>query len=52
MPFGHSLFDTAFVVSLQKIKQIEHHRVYVQDKVLPVGETYRQMFYQAIHNLN
>lgn len=40
----------SYIVSLQKIKLIEHHRIYLQDKVLPIGETYRQVFYQSINN--
>ncbi|MBP1640654.1 MAG: two component transcriptional regulator, LytTR family [Bacteroidetes bacterium] len=40
----------SYMVSLQKIKLIEHHRIYMHDKVLPIGETYRQAFYQSINN--
>jgi Response regulator of the LytR/AlgR family len=40
----------SYIVSLQKIKLIEHHRIYLNDKILPIGETYRQMFYQSINN--
>lgn len=40
----------SYMVSLQQIKLIEHHRIYLQDKVLPIGETYRQEFYQNINN--
>jgi len=40
----------SYMVSLQQIKLIEHHRIYMQDKVLPIGETYRQEFYQNINN--
>ena len=40
----------SFIVSLQKIKSIERHRVYIQDKILPIGETYKQEFYQSINS--
>jgi len=39
----------SFIVSLQKIKSIERHRVYIHDKILPIGETYKQEFYQMIN---
>ena len=39
----------SFIVSLQKIKSIERHRVYIQDKILPIGETYKYEFYQMIN---
>jgi len=39
----------SFIVSLQKIKSIERHRVYIQDKILPIGETYKYEFYQIIN---
>lgn len=38
----------SYIVSLQKIKSIEHHRVYIEDKILPIGESYKQLFYQSL----
>jgi DNA-binding LytR/AlgR family response regulator len=40
----------SYMVALQQIKSIEHHRIYMQDRVLPIGDTYRQEFYQNINN--
>jgi len=39
----------SFIISLQKIKSIEHHRVYIHDKILPIGDTYKPEFYQIIN---
>jgi DNA-binding LytR/AlgR family response regulator len=38
----------SYIISLQKIKSIEHHRVYIDEKILPVGESYKQAFYECL----
>jgi len=38
----------SYIVSLQKVKTIEHHRVYIADKVLPIGDSYKQAFYTSL----
>jgi len=38
----------SYIVSLQKVKMIEHHRVFIADKVLPIGENYKQAFYLCL----
>ena len=38
----------SYIISLQKIKSIEHHRVYINEKILPIGESYKQLFYQYL----
>jgi two-component system, LytTR family, response regulator len=38
----------SYVVSLSKIKSIEHNRVYIADKILPIGNTYKEEFYKLV----
>ena len=38
----------SYIISLQKIKSIEHHRVYIEEKILPIGESYKQTFYECL----
>jgi len=38
----------SYIISLQKIKSIEHHRIYIDNKILPIGESYKQIFYQSL----
>jgi len=39
----------SYMVSLQKVKTIEHHRIYIADKLLPIGESYKQAFYSCLN---
>jgi DNA-binding LytR/AlgR family response regulator len=38
----------SFIVALDKIDKIERNRVYIKDKIIPVGETYAQEFFKII----
>lgn len=38
----------SYIVPLSKIKSIEHNRVFVADKILPVGDTYKDAFYKMV----
>ncbi|MBK8807931.1 MAG: DNA-binding response regulator [Bacteroidales bacterium] len=38
----------SWVVSISKITSIEHHRIYIADKIIPIGDTYKEAFYQHI----
>ncbi|CAN5839314.1 LytTR family DNA-binding domain-containing protein [soil metagenome] len=38
----------SYMVALNKIDSVEKDRIYIQDIVVPVSETYRQQFYQLI----
>jgi len=38
----------SYMVAIQKIDSVEKDRIYIQDMVIPVSETYRQQFYQLI----
>lgn len=43
----------SFIVALDKIDAIERNRIFIGEHVVPVGETYRQAFFETInrHNL-
>jgi DNA-binding LytR/AlgR family response regulator len=45
-----SRIHKSYIVSLQKIKSIEHHRVYITDKILPIGESFKHSFYVRLKN--
>ena len=38
----------SFIVSLDKIRMVDGNTIYVQDKEIPVGDTYREMLYRLI----
>jgi len=38
----------SYMVSLRKINSIEHHRIYIADNVLPIGDSYKQAFYEKL----
>ena len=38
----------SFIVSLDKIRMVDGNTVYIQDKEIPVGETYREQLYRLI----
>lgn len=38
----------SFIISLDKIDSIERNRVFIRDKVIPVGDTYLGPFFKAI----
>jgi two-component system, LytTR family, response regulator len=43
----------SFIVSLNHIKTIEHQRIYIAEKIIPISDTYKAQFYQAINfNIN
>ncbi len=35
----------SFMVSLQKIDKVEHHRIFIGNKIIPVGDVYKERFY-------
>ncbi len=38
----------SFIVSIEKIESIERERIKIQNKIIPVSETYRERFYNLI----
>jgi len=38
----------SFIVALDKIDKIERNRIYIKDKIIPIGETYAQEFFKLI----
>ena len=42
----------SFIVALQAIDRIEDNRVFISNRKLPIGATYRERFYQLIDQLN
>ncbi len=42
----------SYIVALDKIASIERGRIFIEDKVIPVGDTYRDTFYRQIGDRN
>jgi len=42
----------SYIVALDKIASIERGRIFIEDKVIPVGDTYRDAFYKFIGDKN
>lgn len=42
----------SYIVSLNKIDSIERSRIFIGDKVIPVGDTYRDQFFKVIEGKN
>jgi len=40
----------SFIIALDKINSIERSRISIKDAMIPVGETYKQYFFQIINN--
>lgn len=38
----------SYIVAIQKIDSIERSRITIGDKIIPIGDTYRDMFYERI----
>ena len=38
----------SFIVSLDKIRMVDGNTIYIEDKLVPVGETYREQLYRLI----
>lgn len=38
----------SFIVSLDKIRMVDSNTIYIQDKGIPMGETYREQPYRLI----
>lgn len=42
----------SFIVAIDKIDNIERHRVKIRDKLLPVSDSYKESFYRKIDNMS
>ncbi|HWK59486.1 MAG TPA: LytTR family DNA-binding domain-containing protein [Parapedobacter sp.] len=42
----------SYIVALDKIASIERGRIFIEDKIIPVGDTYRDGFYKHIGDRN
>ena len=42
----------SYIVSLNKIDSIERSRIWIGDKIIPVGDTYRDQFFKIIDGKN
>ena len=42
----------SYIVSINKIDSIERSRIFIKDKVIPVGDTYREEFFKIIDGKN
>ena len=42
----------SYIVALDKIESIERSRIAITDKVIPIGDTYREDFFKLIENKN
>ncbi|MEC3881582.1 LytR/AlgR family response regulator transcription factor [Parapedobacter sp. 10938] len=42
----------SYIVALDKIASIERGRIFIEDKIIPVGDTYRDAFYKYIGDRN
>jgi two-component system LytT family response regulator len=40
----------SYMVSINKIESIERSRIKISDQIIPVSETYRELFFQLINN--
>src|ERR1700761_9254050 len=42
----------SYIVSINKIDSIERSRIFINDKVIPVGDTYREEFFKIVDGKN
>lgn len=42
----------SFIVSIDKIESIERGRIQISDKIIPIGDTYRDSFFKKIEDRN
>ncbi|MBY0245298.1 MAG: LytTR family DNA-binding domain-containing protein [Sphingobacteriaceae bacterium] len=42
----------SYIIAIDKIKNIERSRINIEDKVIPIGDTYREKFYKQIEAKN
>jgi two-component system LytT family response regulator len=39
----------SYLVSLRHIRSIEHNRIYIGDKIIPISDSYHEQFYRSIN---
>jgi len=47
---GHKFIQVhkSWIVAISKIESIERNRIRIKDKLIPIGETYKENFYARI----
>jgi len=53
LPFGRfARVHKSYIVSIDKIESIERSRIQIADKIIPIGDTYRDSFFKLIEDKN
>lgn len=53
LPLGRFIrVHKSYIVALDKIDSIERSRIQIADKIIPVGDTYREGFFRLVDNRN
>ncbi len=53
LPEAHFIrVHKSYIVSINKIDSIERSRIFIKDKIIPVGDTYREEFFKIIDGKN
>ncbi|HEY0771704.1 MAG TPA: LytTR family DNA-binding domain-containing protein, partial [Sphingobacteriaceae bacterium] len=42
----------SYIISLDKIESIERSRIFIGNKIIPIGDTYRDYFFKLIETRN
>ena len=42
----------SYIVAIDKIESIERGRIQIGDKIIPIGDTYREAFFNKIQDRN
>jgi len=51
-PKNFTRVHKSYIVSINKIDSIERSRIFIRDKIIPVGDTYRDEFFKIIEGKN
>lgn len=53
LPAGHFIrVHKSYIIALDKIESIERSRILIGEKIIPIGDTYRDPFFKMIENRN
>ena len=42
----------SYIIALSKIESIERNRIKIGDKIIPIGDTYKEYFFKQIEDKN
>jgi DNA-binding LytR/AlgR family response regulator len=48
LPAGFMRVHKSYIVALSKIHSVEHHRILIGEKRIPVGNQFKEKFYKMI----